>query len=92
VIVDAFAFDAPTTKKLAGILKTLGAESAIVVDGKANVNLALSGRNLPKSKVLAPEGLNVYDILNHPSLVIAADAVKAIEARVLAQPAAEKAA
>ena len=92
VIVDAFAFDAPKTKTLAGILKTLGADSAIVVDGKANVNLAKSGRNLPKSKVLAPEGLNVYDILNHPSLVIAADAVKAIEARVLAKPAAEKAA
>jgi large subunit ribosomal protein L4 len=90
VIVDALAFDAPKTKKLAGILKTLGADSAVVVDGKANVNLAMSGRNLPKSKVLAPEGLNVYDILNHPSLVIAADAVKAIEARVLAEPAAEE--
>jgi len=90
VVVDAFAFDAPKTKKLAGILKTLGAEKAVVVDGKANVNLALSARNLPKSKVLAPEGLNVYDILNHPSLVIAADAVKAIEARVLAKPAPEK--
>jgi large subunit ribosomal protein L4 len=93
VIVDAFAFDAPKTKKLAGILKTLGAESAVVVDGKANVNLSKSAQNLPKSKVLAPEGLNVYDILNHPSLVIAADAVKAIEARVLAMPVeSEKAA
>ena len=92
VIVDAFAFDAPKTKKLAGILKTLGAESAVVVDGKANVNLAMSARNLPSSKVLAPEGLNVYDILNHPSLVIAADAVKAIEARALAQTTAQKAA
>jgi large subunit ribosomal protein L4 len=90
VVVDAFAFDAPGTKKLAGILKTLGAEKAVVVDGKANVNLALSARNLPKSKVLPPEGLNVYDILNHPSLVIAADAVKAIEARVLAKPAPDQ--
>ena len=35
-------------------------------------------------EVLSSEGLNVYDILNHPSLVIAADAVKAIETRVLA--------
>src|SRR4029078_6802544 len=34
VIVDALAFDAPKTKKLAGILKTLGADSAVVVDGK----------------------------------------------------------
>ena len=92
VIVDALAFDAPKTKKLADILKTLGAEKAIIVDGKTNVNLSKSGRNLTKSKVIAPEGLNVYDILNHPSLVIAADAVKAIEARVLAKPTAEKAA
>ena len=86
VIVDAFAFDAPKTKKLAGILKTLGAEKAVVVDGKGNVNLSKSARNLVRAKVLPPEGLNVYDILNHPNLVIAADAVKAIEARVLAMP------
>ena len=62
----------------------LGVDSAVVVDGKGNVNLSKSARNLPKSKVLPPEGLNVYDILNHPSLVIAADAVKAIETRILA--------
>jgi len=86
VIVDAFAFDAPKTKKLAGILKTLGAEKAVVVDAKGNVNLSKSARNLVRAKVLPPEGLNVYDILNHPSLVIAAAAVKAIEARVLAMP------
>ena len=92
VVVDSFAFDAPKTKKLAGILKTLGAESAVVVDGKTNINLSKSGRNLPRAKVIPPEGLNVYDILRHLSLVIAADAVKAIEARVLAKPAAEKAA
>jgi len=92
VIVDALAFDAPKTKRLAGILKVLGVDSAVVVDGKTNVNLSKSVRNLPRAKFIAPEGLNVYDILNHPSLVIAADAVKAIEARVLAKPTAEKAA
>jgi large subunit ribosomal protein L4 len=91
VIVDALAFDAPKTKRLAGILKVLGADSAVVVDGKTNVNLSKSARNLAKAKVLAPEGLNVYDILNHPSLVIAADAVKAIETRVLAAETEAKA-
>jgi large subunit ribosomal protein L4 len=84
VIVDALAFDAPKTKRLAGILKVLGADSAVVVDGKTNANLSKSVRNLPKSKYLAPEGLNVFDILNHPTLIIAAGAVKDIEARVLA--------
>jgi large subunit ribosomal protein L4 len=90
VIVDALAFEAPKTKRLAGILKVLGADSAVVVDGKTNANLSKSVRNLPKSKYLAPEGLNVYDILNHPTLVIAAGAVKDIEARVLASKSQEQ--
>jgi large subunit ribosomal protein L4 len=83
VVVDVLSFDAPKTKRLAGILKILGADSAVVVDGKTNVNLSKSVRNLPKSKYLAPAGLNVYDILKHPTLIIAAGAVKEIEARVL---------
>jgi large subunit ribosomal protein L4 len=92
VIVDKLAFDAPKTKKLAGILKALGLKSALVVDGKLNANLTKSGKNLPKSKTLAPEGLNVYDILNHPALVIAKDAVKAVEARIVGSETEESAA
>jgi large subunit ribosomal protein L4 len=87
VVVDALSFEAaPKTKRLAGILKVLGVESAVVVDGKENANLSKSARNLPKSKYLAPEGLNVYDILNHAALVIVAGAVKQIEDRVSAMP------
>jgi large subunit ribosomal protein L4 len=92
VVVDKLAFDKPTTKKLAGMLKTLGLKSALVVDGKQNGNLTKSGKNLPQSKTLAPEGLNVYDILNHPALVIAKDAVKAVEARIVGAEAEESAA
>ncbi len=92
VVVDVLTFDAPKTKRLAGILKALGADKAVVVDGKTNVNLSKSVRNLPKAKYLAPEGLNVYDILNHPTLVIAAGAVKAIEARILPAEPKDKAA
>jgi large subunit ribosomal protein L4 len=92
VVVDGFSFDAPKTKRLAAILKVLGAERAVVVDGKANINLSKSGRNLPRAKVLPPEGLNVYDILNHPSLVIVAAALKDVEARVLPATASKSAA
>ena len=83
MIVDAFAFDAPKTKTLAGILKTLGLAKALIVDAKGNANLFKSVRNLPKAKVLAPEGLNVFDILNHSDLVIAAGALKDVEKRVV---------
>src|SRR5207248_767301 len=75
IVVDklADAFEAPKTKRLSGILKTLGVKSAVVVDAAGNGNLAKSAHNLPKSKWLPPGGLNVYDILDHTDLVIAAD-------------------
>ena len=83
VVVDKLSFETPKTKAMAGILKTLGFERALVVDGKGNANLFKSVRNLARAKVLAPEGLNVYDILNHAGLVIAAGAIKEVEQRVL---------
>jgi large subunit ribosomal protein L4 len=88
VVIDKLAFEKPKTKTMAAILKTLGLERALVVDGKDNANLFKSVRNLAKAKVLAPEGLNVYDILHHAGLVIAAGAIKQIEQRVLPSEAA----
>lgn len=83
VVVDKLAFDAPKSKRIAGVLKTLGFSSALVVDAKGNLNLTKSIRNLAAHACLPPEGLNVYDILNHGGLVIAKDAIKAVEARVV---------
>ena len=62
VIVDAFSFDAPKTKTLAGILKTLGAEKAVVVDGKGNINLSKSARNLTAPRSSRPRAQR----LRHP--------------------------
>lgn len=83
LVVDSLKFDSPKTKTAAGILKILGAESALIIDIKDNGNLAMSVRNLEESKWLAPEGLNVYDILNYPTLVIAKAALKAVESRIV---------
>jgi len=88
VIIDKFSFDAPKTKQMAAIFKTLGLTKALVVDEKANANLFKSVRNLAKAKVLAPEGLNVFDILNHSDLVIAAGVLKQVENRVVSAQAA----
>ena len=92
VVVDKLSFTEPKTKQMAGILKTLGLGKALVVDEKSNANLFKSVRNLAKAKVLAPEGLNVFDILNHSDLVIAAGAIKQIEQRVLPAAAPKAAA
>jgi large subunit ribosomal protein L4 len=82
VVLDKLPFDAPKTKRLVGILKILGVPSAVIVDAKENVQLSKSAQNLVDSKYLAPEGLNVYDILDHVGLIITTDAIRAIEARV----------
>jgi large subunit ribosomal protein L4 len=92
LILDKLTFDAPKTKRLVGILKILGVPSAVIVDGKENVQLSKSAQNLVASKYLAPEGLNVYDILDHAGLVMTEGAIRAIEARLLAPPAAAEAA
>jgi large subunit ribosomal protein L4 len=84
VVVDTLALGAPGSKRMAGVLKTLGFDSALVVEAKGNLNLSKSIRNLASHSCLPPEGLNVYDILNHGGLVIAKDAIKAVEARVVA--------
>jgi large subunit ribosomal protein L4 len=83
VIVDKLSFEAPKSKRIASVLKALGFTSALVVDAKGNVNLTKSIRNLASHACLPPEGLNVYDILNHGGLIIAKDAIKAVEARVI---------
>jgi large subunit ribosomal protein L4 len=85
IIVDQFSFDAPKTKKMVGVLKALGLASALVVDKSDNGGLTKSVRNLTAAKYLAPEGLNVYDILRYPGLIITRDAVKAIEGRILGE-------
>jgi large subunit ribosomal protein L4 len=83
VVVDRLAIEAPKSKRIAGVLKALGFASALVIDAKGNHNLVKSIRNLAAHACLPPEGLNVYDILNHGGLVIAKDAIKAVEARVV---------
>jgi large subunit ribosomal protein L4 len=88
VVIDKLSFDAPKTKQMAAILKTLGLGKALVVDEKANINLFKSVRNLAKARVIAPEGLNVFDILNHSDLVIAAGVLKQVENRVVSAAAA----
>lgn len=92
VVLDSLNFDAPKTKEMAAVLKALGLPSAVVVSAKDAVNTVKSLRNLKDSKHLPPEGLNVYDILNHEGLVITKDAIRAVEGRVVAAEAAEQAA
>lgn len=89
VVIEDLVLPAPKTKRMATVFKSLGVDSAVLVDKKENGNLVKSVRNMSTFTCLPPEGLNVYDILMHAGLVITKDVVKAIEARVIGE--AEKA-
>jgi len=80
LILDKWEPAKPATQGAADVLEKLGTPKALVVDGAANVNLAKSVRNLAGADFLAVEGLNVYDILKHDTLVLTAATAKKLEA------------
>ncbi len=83
IVLDAFTTDGKT-KAVAGALAALGVaqptSKVLIVDAKGNEALVRGARNLASSQWLAPEGLNVYDILRHDTLVITQASAKQVEA------------
>jgi large subunit ribosomal protein L4 len=79
VIVQEWAPQAPKTSAAAEVLAKLGATKALVVDAATNQALARSVRNLDGSDFLPVDGLNVYDILGHDTLVLTAATAKKLE-------------
>ena len=70
------------TKALFQALSALKAPKALVVDSGDNKNLRMSARNLATSSFLDVRGLNVYDILRFPKLLISEASLRTIEARL----------
>jgi len=69
--VDHLRFDAPKTAAFKGVLEAVGVDRSCLValDG-ANVNAALSARNLADVATTRIQQLNVFDLLNHRYLVV----------------------
>ncbi len=81
VVVDKLDVAGPKqlTKAVEAAIDALGGNKTLVVDAKTNTNLVRGAKNLPHSQWIAPEGLNVYDILRHDTLVLTEAAVKQVE-------------
>lgn len=78
VVLDAFGTDGKT-KSVASALSAIGAsKKTLIIDAKSNEMLVRGARNLATSQWLAPEGLNVYDILRHDTLVLTKDAAELV--------------
>lgn len=83
VIIDSEKLAAAKTNAFAKQLKKLDIASALFVGAtELDENFKKSAANIANIDVLPTMGLNVLDILEHEKLVLTADAVKAVEARL----------
>src|SRR5688500_5601486 len=83
IVLDSLDLKEAKTAQLKEQLGKLGlGRTALVIDGDAlNVGFARASANLGEVDLLPAVGANVYDILNHETLVLTRAAVEKLEAR-----------
>lgn len=82
-VIDDFDITQPKTREMVTLIKRFTEESKVLlVVGEANEALTLSARNIPKVKVLPVIGLNVYDMLDHTTVICAEEAIEKIVRRL----------
>lgn len=83
IVIDSEKLSSAKTGAFAKQLKKLDIASALFVGAtELDENFKKSAANIPNIDALPTIGLNVLDILKHDKLVLTADAVKAVEARL----------
>lgn len=80
-IVDSFTFETPKTKAFLAVLSALSLTNTktLWVMPESDMNVVLSGRNIPKTKITTADLLNTYDVMNAERVIIAAPALAKLE-------------
>lgn len=79
LILDKIILEQPKTKILAKIIKNFKGDSFLLVLPKDEKDVILAARNLPETKTIGPENLNVLDVLSFKYLIILKEAIKMIK-------------
>lgn len=75
-VVDEWSLESHKTKSLAEALGKLNhTKSSLIVSHGENRNLELASRNLDRVKLVAPNAVQAYDLLNHDLLLLSKEAV-----------------
>jgi large subunit ribosomal protein L4 len=83
LVLDAIGMTEIKTAAFVAMLDKLQAGNVLII-ADADQNLQLSSRNVQQVKVLPPEGLNLYDVLQYDELYITQTSLKAIERSLVA--------
>ena len=80
VVVDAIKFEAKKTKDFVNMLAALKVDSKVlVVVSEIDENMFACARNVNYAKVVTPDNVSVYDLLNADKLVMSESAIKTVE-------------
>lgn len=81
IVVEDFDFDAPKTKEITKIAKSLkiDGKKVLLVLPEAQNNVYLSARNLQKTQVTTAAQVNTYGILHADVLVVTENSLKTID-------------
>ncbi len=80
IVIDELKFEAPKTKEMVKVLENVKAEkkALIVMDAK-DENVIRSASNIPGVRTALVSTMNVYEIVNHYSLILTKAAAEKIE-------------
>jgi large subunit ribosomal protein L4 len=78
-VLDELHLERIKTKDFAAIIKRFELDKTLLVLGKRDEVVEKSARNLHNIKVLRAEGLNVYDLVNCPNVLLTQETIGVIE-------------
>ena len=80
IVVDEFKFTEPKTKEMVKVLENIKADKkALIVMAEKDDNVVRSAHNIPGVRTALVSTMNVYEIVNHYTLVLTKAAAKKIE-------------
>ncbi len=78
-VIDGLSVEAPKTKLLAGKLKAMGVDSALVITEAMDENLLLASRNLKNVLVVEPRHADPLSLIHYKRVIVTRGAMAKIE-------------
>jgi len=78
-VIDGLSVEAPKTKLLAGKLKAMGLDSALVITDAMDENLLLASRNLKNVLVVEPRYADPLSLIHYKKIIVTKGAMAKLE-------------
>jgi large subunit ribosomal protein L4 len=81
IVIDALTFEQPKTKKMVSVLDNLDAkdQKVLIVLDDITDNVYKSASNIPGIRIVSPNQVTVYDVINSDKVIMQEDAVSQVE-------------